>query len=141
MCIKKLREKLFGKKEEYSLPGKKSEFLGSDVSPYEDVSNAGKSVAAQLTEASGGLSPKEIWQAQQSEDTGPDGVPHPGQLAEALVKSKVVVIVQGQRFMAPKGWCIKERRPDGQVILYGSLLKGRKLNYQAQGSRFTLCSL
>lgn len=140
MCIKKLREKLFGKTKEYSLLGKPSEFLGPDIGPSEDVSNAGKPVATQLTEASGGLSPKEIWQAQQG-DTGPDGVPRPEQLVKALTKSKVVVITHGQRFLAPEGYCIKERKPNGGVVLYASILKGNKLNRQQRGSDFTLCPL
>ena len=51
----------------------------------------------------------------------------------------VVVLEVGQRFVAPPGYKIKETRPERAApIFYGSIFKGRKLNNELNGSRFSL---
>ncbi len=94
---------------------------------------------------------KEIAQALEINDQDRGGLPNQvgyiTQLKQEIAMSEqaVTILVKGSRFMAPDGWKIKEVRPRpemgadvSRVIFYGSIIKGRKLNNELQGSRFSL---
>ena len=100
-------------------------------------------------------SPKETAQALEIKDQDRGGIPRPDDYIEeyiaemkqevAEMEAKAVVVLEvGQRFMAPPGYKIKEKRlptetfPDGQLLFYGSIFKGRKLNNELKGSKFSL---
>jgi len=83
-------------------------------------------------------SPKEIWQAGQNDDQDMGGIPNPvAYITEKKQAVAIVVLVQGQRFMAPDGWKIKERRTD-RALYYGSILMDHKARNERLGSQFSL---
>jgi len=96
--------------------------------------------AAQMEMARKFHSPKEIARAAQISDQDRGGIPSPEDYIRdmKMAAPAVAVLVKGQRFMAPDGWTIKERRPTGQVLYYGSIFQARKARYQAQSSAFSL---
>lgn len=77
------------------------------------------------------MSPKEIAQATEVDDQDRGGIPSPE-------THSVVVLVKGQRFLAPEGWRIKESRPSGKVLFYGSVYQARKTENEARGAEFSL---
>ena len=105
-------------------------------------------ISAQLGIARTFHSMKEIARALQNDLQDRGGIPSPeeyemSQNPVADTHAAVAVILTvGQRFKAPKGYKIKEVRPSGQVLFYGSIFKGRKLNNEKfKGSRFSLVRL
>ena len=92
---------------------------------------------------------KELARALEIDDQDRGGIPDPvGFITQrkqevAMSRQKVVVVlVKGQRFMAPEGYKIKEVQPGRTTpIFYGSIFKGRKLNNELAGSRFSLVRL
>lgn len=89
-------------------------------------------------------SAKEITQALENDLQDKGGIPNPADYIrdkklEVAMTEAVVILEVGQRFMAPKGYKIKEVRPGRETpIFYGSIFKGRKLNNELKGSKFSL---
>lgn len=94
--------------------------------------------SAQLALAQELNSPKEVAQALENDDQDHGGIPSPeAYITEQKQAIAIVVLVKGQRFMAPDGWRIKEQRQSG-VLYYGSVLMARKAQNERLGSRFSL---
>ena len=86
---------------------------------------------------------KEIAQALEIDDQDKGGIPNPVEYItqlkqEVAMPANTAILVKGQRFVAPEGFKIKQVRPDGKVLWFGSIYKGRKLNAVLQGSKFSL---
>lgn len=86
-------------------------------------------------------SPKEASAAIGIDDQDRGGIPDPAGYIHTMkteVLEGVIVQVRGQTFRAPDGWKIKETRPSGKTLYYGSILQRRKVLNEAVGSQFFL---
>ena len=104
-------------------------------------------ISEQLDLAHAHNSSKETAQALEIKDQDRGGIPRPddyleeyiAEMKQEVAMKAVVVLEVGQRFMAPPGYKIKEVRPGCETpIFYGSIFKGRKLNNELKGSKFSL---
>jgi hypothetical protein len=85
----------------------------------------------------------DVAQAAEIDDQDRGGIVNPeGYILDMKSEAPAIaVLVSGQRFLAPEGWKIKEARPSGKVLFYGSVYQKRKAENEARGAEFSLVRL